>query len=535
MANIIGEGFAGALALFFMNPLNQAIFMPLLGAIALLFFPKDRPKLIKAFSLIIGIVTFLLTVRVLLNFSPDIMQYVFDVEWIPLLRVHYFIGIDGLSMPLFILTSFICLLALIASFSIKKREREYFVLFLILEFAMLGVFVALDYFLFYIFWEVMLVPMYFLIGIWGGKRREYAAIKFFIYTLLGSIFILVAIIAMHIFSGVGSWNMFEIANSIGLQMLPELPRTLLFIALIVGFAIKVPMFPFHTWLPDAHVEAPTAISVILAGILLKMGTYGFLRIAYPTFPDIARNLAGIIAILSVIAIIYGALVAMAQVDLKRLIAYSSVSHMGYITLGIAVMGTDGINGAIMQMVAHGLITGGLFLLAGVIYDRTGTLLISDLGGLFHQMPQYTGIMCLVAFASLGLPGLVGFWGEFLILKGTFMAPEAFWSAVGVNVWGWTGAGFGVATINGIIFFRWMSIFAAFGLILTAGYFLWMIERVFLGKRKVRWDKLSDMSAREWWSLAPIGALIIFLGVYPAPLMNLFSWFSQNISSYLLNV
>ncbi len=523
---VSNEGFIAALTLFFQNPLNQAIFLPLFGAIAILFFPKDNPKLIKGFSLAIGIVTFLLTVLILPRFSPALSEGVFNfqfkVEWIPMLRVHYFIGVDGLSLPLFILTSFVCLMALVGSFSIKFREKEYFVLFLILEFAMLGVFCALDYFLFYIFWEIMLVPMYFLIAIWGGPRKEYAAIKFFLYTLFGSVFMLVCIIAMYWYAGTGTWDMTEIALSPGLFMVGELPRTLLFIGLLLGFAIKVPMFPFHTWLPDAHVEAPTAISVILAGVLLKMGTYGFLRIAYPTFPDIARSLGPFIAVLSIIAIIYGALVAMAQADLKKLIAYSSVSHMGYMTLGIAVMNPDGINGAIMQMCAHGLSTGALFLLVGVIYDRAHTRQIADLGGLYNQMPQYTGMMSIAAFASLGLPGLVGFWGEFLILKGAFQAPEEFWASLAVPLFG-----------NGLVFFRWMAVIAAIGMILTAGYLLWMIERVFLGKAKEKWNSLKDMTVREWWSLAPMAVLMIALGVYPKPLMDMFATFSSYMSIYLL--
>ncbi len=600
MGNVVlaNEGFLSALVLFFKNPLNSVVFLPLLGAIIIMFFPKNKPSSIKAFALTISTVTFLMSLLVLAvprfkiaplpilqtnptvgyitlaivigvlafilsftfeacmkktkkslvyalsfavslvaalavffvrvtletNFSPDIMNHVFDVEWIPLLGVHYSVGIDGLSMPLFLLTSFVCLMACVASFSISFREKEYFVLFLILEFSMLGVFIALDYFLFYVFWEIMLVPMYFLIAIWGGARKEYAAIKFFLYTLFGSVFMLIAIIAMRLISSydVNSWGIIDISNSIALLGQDSLVRTLLFIALILGFAIKVPMFPFHTWLPDAHVEAPTAISVILAGVLLKMGTYGFLRIAWPTFPDIAKELGPIIAVLSVIAIIYGALVAMAQADLKKLIAYSSVSHMGYMTLGICVMNTDGINGAVIQMCAHGLSTGALFMLVGVIYDRTHTRLIADLGGLYNQMPQYTGMMSLAAFTSLGLPGLMGFWGEFLIIKGTFQAPEEFWMGIAVPLFG-----------NGLVFFRWMAVIAAIGMILTAGYLLWMIERVYLGKRKERWNALSDLTTREWWSLAPLGVFMVVFGVYPKPLMDLFSAFSAAMSARLL--
>jgi NADH-quinone oxidoreductase subunit M len=600
MGNVVlaNEGFLSALLLFIKNPLNPVVFLPLLGAIVILFLPKNKPATIKAFALAISTVAFLLSLLVLAiphfkieplpiitanptvgylalaiviavlafilsfvyegamkkvkkpviytlsfvtsfvvslavffikvafesNFSPDIMNHTFDVEWIPLLSVHYSVGIDGLSMPLFLLTSFICLMACVVSFSISFREKEYFVLFLLLEFSMLGVFVALDYFLFYVFWEIMLVPMYFLIAIWGGPRKEYAAIKFFLYTLFGSVFMLIAIIAMRLISSydVSSWGIIDISNSVALLSQESLVRTLLFIALILGFAIKVPMFPFHTWLPDAHVEAPTAISVILAGVLLKMGTYGFLRIAWPTFPDVAKELGPIIAALSVVAIIYGALVAMAQADLKKLIAYSSVSHMGYMTLGICVMNTDGINGAVIQMCAHGLSTGALFTLVGVIYDRTHTRLIADLGGLYNQMPQYTGMMSLAAFTSLGLPGLMGFWGEFLILKGTFQAPEEFWSAIQVPMFG-----------DGLVFFRWMAVIAAIGMILTAGYLLWMIERVFLGKRVERWNALMDLTTREWWSLAPLGVFMVLFGVYPKPLMDLFSSFTAAMSARLL--
>jgi NADH-quinone oxidoreductase subunit M len=421
-----------------------------------------------------------------------------------------------------LLTAFISALACIASFGIKERVKEYFILYLLLVGGMLGVFAALDYFLFYVFWEISLVPMYFLIGIWGGPRRMYAAIKFFLYTLFGSVFMLVGIIIMFLFAGVQSFSMIDLAVSPGLRAMPEGLRLLVFGGFFLAFSIKVPLFPFHTWLPDAHVEAPTPISVILAAILLKMGAYGYMRVMYPSFPDLGYYLGAIIGLLAVISIIYGALVAMVQPDLKKLVAYSSVSHMGFIILGIASMSADGFNGAVMQMVAHGLTTGALFLLVGVIYDRTHTRLIKDLGGLMITMPRFSFIMLVACFGSLGLPGLVGFWGEFLIIKGAFMSNETWKQVV---AWG----------ISGDALMRIYAIIAAIGIVLTAAYILWMLERVMLGRENPRWKGLPDMITREYWALVPITVLIGFLGLYPRPVMQLFEYFNASLAQTVLNV
>jgi len=515
--------------LFFMNYLNQATFLPLLGLVVILFIPATKQAAIKAVALIACFLSFVASILAWTRFVPDLsgMQFPLDLPWIGFhqLQIHYTVGIDGLSMPLFLLTTFISLVACLGSFGIANRVKEYFIFYLLLAMGMLGVFISLDYFLFYVFWEVMLVPMYFLIGIWGGPRKEYAAIKFFLYTLFGSIFMLLSIIAIWYFGGQQSFNILDLAASGAggaLKLQPLSFKFFAFLGFFLGFAIKVPMFPFHTWLPDAHVEAPTAVSVILAGVLLKMGTYGFLRVSLPTFPEVSRLAAPFIAILALIGIIYGALVAMAQPDLKKLVAYSSVSHMGYIVLGIFGMTQDGINGAIMYMVAHGLTTGGLFLLVGVIYDRAHTRIIKELGGLGVTMPKYTGIMSVITFGSLGLPGLVGFWGEFMIIKGTFIN-DLSWAREVV---------FG--SMTGATFFRIAAIIAGIGMILTAAYLLWMIERVFLGKENPRWKGLKDMTAREYWSLAPIAALVVVFGVYPTPILNMFNFFATSISQFLLS-
>ncbi len=536
--------FAGQIILFFMNPINLSIFLPFLGALIIMGVYHKKEKVIRGLALTFTLIPMIVTLglwfgtwsaveRILPSgFIGEVMRmwakfvpfyegfnYFMDLNWIGALRIHYIVGLDGLSFPLFVLTAFLSVLACIASFGIKERVKEYFVLYLMLVGGMFGVFAALDYFLFYIFWEISLVPMYFLIGIWGGPRKEYAAIKFFIYTLFGSVFMLVSIIAMFLYGGVGSFSMIELSNADGLRLVPLVARALIFLGFWLAFSIKIPLFPFHTWLPDAHVEAPTPISVILAAILLKMGAYGYLRVLYPTYPDVAYYLGPFIGVLAVISIIYGAMVAMVQPDLKKLVAYSSVSHMGFVTLGIVSANPDGIAGAIMLMIAHGLTTGALFLLVGVIYDRTHTRLIAELGGLSLTMPRFAFNMFVCAFGSLGLPGLVGFWGEFLILKGAFTANET-WSRV--IAWG----------INGQTLMRLFAILAVIGIILTAGYILWMMERVMLGREHPRWTGLPDMIAREYWALVPITVLVVAFGVYPKPVMELFGFFSDSLAKYL---
>jgi NADH-quinone oxidoreductase subunit M len=424
-------------------------------------------------------------------------QFAEHAQWIKAYNIDYFIGVDGLSFPMVWLTTLLSFLCIFASWNIDKAHKGYFSLFLLLETGMVGVFVALDFFLFYIFWEVMLLPMYFLIGIWGGPRREYAAIKFFLYTLFGSVLMLIAMLALYFnvtdpVTGQHTFNLLHMMNQPqhsdwlhGFDV-----RLLLYIALFIGFAIKVPVFPFHTWLPDAHVEAPTAISVILAGILLKMGTYGIFRISYPIFPDIARYTATALAALGVINILYGAFVAMAQKDFKKLVAYSSISHMGFCLLGMASFTDAGMFGAYFQMFSHGIITAMMFLVVGVVYDRAHHRDIEGFGGLGLKMPIYTGVASLAFFAAMGLPGMTGFIAEAMVFLGAFNA------------------------------FRVFTIMGAFGIVITAGYVLWTVQRVFLGKLNPKYETISEINGRELFTLIPLGALTIFFGVYPMPVLNL---------------
>jgi len=417
-------------------------------------------------------------------------------------------GVDGVSVPMVFLTTLLTTLSLIYSLFIETRPKEYFWLFLLLETGMIGVFTALDFFLFYVFWEVSLVPMYFLIGIWGGPRREYAAIKFFLYTLVGSVAMLLAILGMYFNTG-HSFDMMAIANAH--PFAGRAIQGLVFWALFLGFAIKVPVWPFHTWLPDAHVEAPTAGSVILAGVLLKMGTYGFLRVLMPMLPESFQLYWMWVMVLALISIIYGALVAMAQVDMKKLIAYSSVNHMGYVMLGIAAAVSPtaatandramALNGAQLQMFAHGIITGSLFLLVGVIYERTHTRDLREFGGIWARIPVYGTLLVIASFASLGLPGMAGFVSEFFVFRGAFAASVLYT---------------GLATI---------------GIVVTAAYLLWMIQRVLLGPQNPRWEGLPDADRREIVSLAPLVALMILFGVWPMPILNIVNSASKALTSF----
>jgi len=420
-------------------------------------------------------------------------------------KFQYHLGVDGISFPLILLTTLLSTVALLASFNITMRLKEYMSWFLLLEVGMLGTFVALDYLLFYVFWELVLVPMYFLIGIWGGPRKEYAALKFFLYTLFGSVFLLIGIIALFFMTGSQTFDIIKL-QQLAPQYLgsPSMFRwqLLLFGAFFLSFAIKVPIFPFHTWLPDAHVEAPTAISVLLAGVLLKMGTYGLLRMSIPTFPEAMYVLAPALGVLAVINIVYGALVAMAQTDMKKLVAYSSIGHMGFAILGMATLNKWGMNAAQLQIINHGIIAGSLFLLVGVIYDRAHTRDINAFGGLMPQMRMYGIIFVIASMANLGLPGLAGFWGEFWALLGAVSQTD-------------------YVTSGGLIFFRILAAIAVFGIIITAGYMLTMIRKVFMGPLNVRWNWLPDMNARELWATVPLIALMIFIGIYPGPLISLF--------------
>jgi len=418
-----------------------------------------------------------------------------------------------------LLTSIVSFIAAISSWNISHSQKGYFALFLLLDTGMMGVFVALDFFLFYVFWELMLLPMYFLIGIWGGPRKEYAAIKFFIYTLFGSVFMLLVMIGLY-FSAketladgtqVFTFNLLSLMNQSNFTadgiLSPFNPHNLRFvayIALFVGFAIKIPMFPFHTWLPDAHVEAPTPISVILAGVLLKMGTYGILRISYPIFPEITKDLMWYIGLFGMINIVYGALCAMAQKDFKKLIAYSSVSHMGYVLLGMASLSTTGINGAILQMFNHGTITAMLFLIVGVIYDRAHTRGLDEFGGLANQMPVYTGFVTVAFFAAIGLPGLSGWVSEALVFVGAF----------------------GAHTI------QTLAIISTLGILLGAGYMLWALQRVFLGNVPDKWKNLKDLDFREYAMLIPLTIIILFLGIYPSALLDLMNTSVNTLVEFL---
>ncbi len=479
--------------------LSWMTFAPLVGMVVIAFLPRERPTLTKVVAAAAAAVPLLLAFQVFATFdrSTAEMQFVERGSWIAPFNIEYFMGIDGLSVTMVLLTALLSFLCIIASWRIDKAVKGYFALFLLLETGMMGVFCALDFFLFYVFWEVMLLPMYFLIGIWGGPRKEYAAIKFFLYTLAGSVLMLLAMLAFYFNvrnpdTGAHTFNMLHMMDQANHSPWLQLShvRHLIWIALFIGFAIKVPIFPFHTWLPDAHVEAPTAVSVILAGVLLKMGTYGILRISYPMLPDAALWFAYPLAILGMINIIYGALCAMAQSDMKKLVAYSSISHMGYVLLGMSAFTTQGINGAVMQMFNHGTITAMLFLCVGVIYDRAHHRDIDGFGGLGLQMPVYTSVFSLALFAALGLPGLSGFISEALVFLGAFPT------------------------------YRTITIISALGIVLGAAYVLWMLQRVFLGEKNPKYDSLPDISARELATLVPIAAVVVWVGVQPSPVLDL---------------
>ncbi len=534
----------------YLTLLSLIVFLPAAGALVLAFFPREKTEAMKLFSLVVTGVVFLITAVMALpsqggawqfDIAVSEMQKVFSVGWIPSFNINYFMGLDGISFPLILLTTFVTMLSMAASWPIDKHVKAYCILFLILETGVLGVFLALDFFLFYVFWEVMLLPMYFLIGVWGGPRREYAAIKFFLYTLIGGVFMLIAIlmlyfasdlklldqdqlVAAHVISGTLSESdqaarFAELQahatpqhtfNMLALQQLGQhtdafngiiLGKPLqwwAFLLLLIGFVIKVPSVPLHTWLPDAHVEAPTPISMILAGILLKLGGYGIIRICYPICPAAGYELAYFVCALGVVSMVYGAFAALAQKDFKRLVAYSSVSHMGYVVLGIgvwsAVAGNQfnadawkmGMNGAMFQMIAHGIASPGMFFIVGVIYERVHHRNLDQFGGLFAKMPVYSGLAIGIFFAGLGLPGLCGFIGEVLVT---------------LSVWNFSHA---------------LAVVAASVVILTAAYILWTLQRVYLGPeyKGPHADHLTPMTGRELGIAVPLLAFAILLGVYP---------------------
>lgn len=479
--------------------LTWLLFVPFIGAILLLFAKKGNDAFIKYFGLAVSLVVFVISLVIYYQFdsSSSEFQFVHRFAWIENLNIFYLVGIDGMSMLLVLLTTFLTPLTLISSWSsINQKVKEFTFFMLMLEVGMLGVFVSLDLFLFYIFWEAMLIPMYFIIGIWGGKERIYAAIKFFIYTMFGSLLMLVAIIWLAVYAS-GITGFFTTDLLLLYKIAPSIARDIqnyMFLAFALSFAIKVPLFPFHTWLPDAHVQAPTAGSVILAGVLLKMGTYGLLRFNLPLFPDASMYFAGFISVLAVIGIIYGALVAMVQTDMKKLVAYSSVSHLGFVVLGIFAMNQEAVQGAIIQMINHGLSTGALFLLVGILYERTHTREIADYGGIAKIVPFFSFALLFASLSSVGLPGLNGFIGEFLILLGAFKSPV-------LNSW-------------------WYTAFAASGVIFAAVYLLWMYQRVVFGEVKnEKLHDLKDMNSREIFVLVPIFILIIWIGIYPSTFLK----------------
>jgi len=516
-----------------LGPLSLITFLPVIGILAILLIPKGNDeetnkKSTNFYRWITVALTFaqlLIAIGIYIDFDwalPGVtdeatMQFVEKVRWIELnglpiigdLKIDYFMGIDGISAPMILLTAIVCFVATFASWSIKKATKGYFAMYLLLDLGMMGLFCALDFFLFFVFWEIMLLPMYFLIGIWGGPRREYASIKFFIYTFFGSVFILLVMIGLYL--STGTFNLIELTNVSLFKPdsifygLNTTWRYLAFIGLFVGFAIKVPTFPFHTWLPDAHVEAPTPISVILAGVLLKMGVYGILRICMPIFPDAFVQYQWWIALIGVVGIVYGAFCALGQHkvggrDLKKMIAYSSVSHMGYVVLGVAALNSQGVSGAIFQMFNHGTITSMLFLIVGVIYDRAHTRCLDDFGGLANKMPVYTAIMSVAFFAAIGLPGLSGFVSEVLVLVGGFNT------------------------------FPVLTVIAASGVILGASYMLWALQKVFFGKINPKWEgpwdptgkiyKTDDVNWVEKMALIPLALIIIWLGWQPHYILNM---------------
>jgi NADH-quinone oxidoreductase subunit M len=480
--------------------LSLMVFLPVIGMIIITFIPGERRDAIRTVAAATTGVILALAVVLWLGFdgSTADLQFVEHYSWISSFNIEYYVGVDGISITMVLLTALLSFICIFASWGIEDRVKGYFVMFLLLELGMLGVFVSLDFFLFYIFWEVMLLPMYFLIGIWGGPRREYAAIKFFIYTLAGSVLMLVAMLALYLHADPHTFNMITLANEYNFQEADpiqifrlSLPFAgTLYIFLFIAFAIKIPMFPFHTWLPDAHVEAPTAVSVILAGVLLKMGTYGIFRICFTLFPETTWNARGIIALFGTINIIYGALCAMAQTDLKRLVAYSSISHMGYVLLGMSAVTAAGMNGAVLQMFNHGTITAMLFLLVGVIYDRAHHREIDGFGGLAKVMPIFSVVMAFAFFASMGLPGLSGFISEMLVFIGAFPV------------------------------FKTYTVIATTCVVITAAYLLWTFQRVFFGPINEKYADLPDISGRELFTLIPVGILVLILGIYPMPVLNL---------------
>jgi len=491
--------------------LSWLIWLPIIGMVAIAFIPRDKEDVIKITAAATTGLQFLLTLVLWKDFDSEsgAMQFMERAEWIPSFNIAYILGVDGLSLPMVVLTGLLCFLGIFVSWNINKAVKGYFALFLLLDTGIMGVFLSMDFFLFYIFWEVMLLPMYFLIGIWGGPQREYAAIKFFLYTLFGSVLLLVGILGLYFSCG----KTFDI-----LELMQVAPQALggvmwwgmsaikvIWVLLFIGFAIKVPVFPFHTWLPLAHVEAPTAISVLLAGILLKLGVYGILRVNYGLMPDGVYWFSGALAFLGLINVIWGGLCALAQTDLKKLVAYSSVNHMGYALIGMAAViaaseanglnlkaAQAGLGGAVFQMFNHGTISAMLFILVGVIYERAHHREIAGFGGLAAQMPIYAGITALAFFAGLGLPGLSGFISEAMCFIGAFPV------------------------------YRGIVIASTIGILLNAAYFLWAFQRIFFGELNEKYTNLPEINRLELFTVVPLLIITLFFGIYPAPYLDVIS-------------
>ena len=468
--------------------LTLITFIPLIGTFIIILTPKSRELAIKIIALVATGLVLLGSVYLffIFDFSEPGFQFVERYDWIEAIGASYHMALDGISLPLVIVTALLTFICILISWN-YDRVKEYFGLMLFLEIGMIGIFIALDFILFYVFWEMVLIPMYFLIGIWGGPRREYAAIKFFLFTLAGGIFMLASILAIYFYSGMHTFDMLKLANA----NLPIAVEKLAFLGFFLAFGVKVPLVPFHTWLPDAHVEAPTAISVLLAGVLLKMGTYAFLRIGLQVVADGMRAFILLVAVVGVISIIYGAFNAMVQKDLKKMVAYSSISHMGFVMLGIASMSVVGLTGAVLYMFNHGTITGMLFITVGLIYDRTHTRKIDEIKGIFLSVPIIAGIWTFISFASLGLPTLSGFVSEFYVLSGSFPV------------------------------YRALTSIAALGLIITAGFFIWTIRRISFGTINEKF-KMYDITTREILYVAPLLVLILIMGIYPAMMLDIIS-------------
>lgn len=461
-------------------------FLPLLFTLIVILIPKDEELVIKLTTLVGTGLALLISIYmfIIYDFSRGDFQMIVNLKWITAIGAHYNMAVDGISMPMVFLTALLTFICVVASWKVNYRVKEYMSFILFLEVGMIGTFLALDFILFYVFWEIVLIPTYFLIGVWGGPRKEYAAMKFFLYTFVGSVFMLLGILGLYFYSGMHTFEMMKLAHA----EIPVFMMKLIFISMFLGFAVKVPIVPFHTWLPDAHVEAPTAVSVLLAGAMLKMGTYAFVRIGLQVVPQGMKYFAWLIAVLAVISIIYGALCAMVQKDLKKLVAYSSVSHMGYVMFGIVAMNADGLNGAVLQMFSHGVITGMLFLVVGIIYDRTHTREIDKLGGLYYSMAIIGSIWAYISLASFGLPSLAGFVGEFLIIIGAFKFSHA------------------------------LAAIAALGIILTAGYLLWTIQRICMGEPKFK-GRLQDATPVELAYMSPLLILILIVGLLPGVVLR----------------